>query len=99
MDANYVMDETLGTASFDIAKLEVGQTKMESFSIGKVSGLISFVDTDTRCEVQHCLRFCKNCFKLINGSLCKYVTRKCPVTLEFSIKNENFGKYSVNFTL
>uniref|UniRef100_A0A669DXW4 Phospholipase A2 n=1 Tax=Oreochromis niloticus TaxID=8128 RepID=A0A669DXW4_ORENI len=29
MDANYVMDETLGTASFEISKLKVGQTKME----------------------------------------------------------------------
>lgn len=36
MDANYVMDETLGTASYDIAMLSVGQTKMESFLIGKV---------------------------------------------------------------
>lgn len=38
MDANYVMDETLGTASYDITKLAVGQTKMESFLIGKVRG-------------------------------------------------------------
>lgn len=36
MDANYVMDETLGTASYDITTLPVGQTKMESFLIGKV---------------------------------------------------------------
>lgn len=36
MDANYVMDETLGTASYDITKLRVGQTKMEPFLIGKV---------------------------------------------------------------
>lgn len=36
MDANYVMDETLGTSSYDITKLTVGQTKMESFLIGKV---------------------------------------------------------------
>uniref|UniRef100_A0A3Q4I0T4 Phospholipase A2 n=1 Tax=Neolamprologus brichardi TaxID=32507 RepID=A0A3Q4I0T4_NEOBR len=36
MDANYVMDETLGTASFEISKLNVGQTKMEAFLIGKV---------------------------------------------------------------
>uniref|UniRef100_A0A7N8WRJ6 Phospholipase A2 n=1 Tax=Mastacembelus armatus TaxID=205130 RepID=A0A7N8WRJ6_9TELE len=40
MDANYVMDETLGTASFDITKLRVGQTKMETFLIGKVRHLI-----------------------------------------------------------
>ncbi|RVE73523.1 hypothetical protein OJAV_G00032170 [Oryzias javanicus] len=37
MDANYVMDETLGTASFDITKFEVGQTKMETFLIGKAT--------------------------------------------------------------
>lgn len=36
MDANYVMDETLGTSSFDISKLRVGQTKTEIFLIGKV---------------------------------------------------------------
>lgn len=40
MDANYVMDETLGTASFEISKLKVGQTKMEVFLIGKVRKLI-----------------------------------------------------------
>lgn len=36
MDANYVMDETLGNASYDITKLSIGQKKMESFIIGKV---------------------------------------------------------------
>uniref|UniRef100_A0A8D3DSX0 Phospholipase A2 n=1 Tax=Scophthalmus maximus TaxID=52904 RepID=A0A8D3DSX0_SCOMX len=33
MDANYVMDETIGTASFDITKLKVGQTKTEAILI------------------------------------------------------------------
>ncbi|KAI4828209.1 hypothetical protein KUCAC02_022317 [Chaenocephalus aceratus] len=37
MDANYVMDETLGTATYDITKLKVGQKKMESFLIGKAT--------------------------------------------------------------
>jgi len=37
MDANYVVDEKLGTASYDISKLKVGQTVLESFLIGKVS--------------------------------------------------------------
>lgn len=37
MDANYVMDETLGTVSYDITKLRVGQTTTETFLIGKVS--------------------------------------------------------------
>lgn len=36
MDANYVMDETLGTESYDLTKLSVGQKKTESFLIGKV---------------------------------------------------------------
>lgn len=36
MDANYVMDETLGNASYDITKLNISQKKMESFLIGKV---------------------------------------------------------------
>uniref|UniRef100_A0A8D3BGS7 Phospholipase A2 n=1 Tax=Scophthalmus maximus TaxID=52904 RepID=A0A8D3BGS7_SCOMX len=33
MDANYVMDETIGTASFDITKLKVGQTKTETLFV------------------------------------------------------------------
>ncbi|KAM8874770.1 cytosolic phospholipase A2 isoform 1-T2 [Spinachia spinachia] len=37
MDANYVMDENLGTATYDITKLRVGQKKMEPFLIGKVT--------------------------------------------------------------
>lgn len=36
MDANYVMDETLGTASYSIAKLKVGQPEVVPFLIGKV---------------------------------------------------------------
>ncbi|KAJ0065483.1 hypothetical protein NL108_012445, partial [Boleophthalmus pectinirostris] len=35
MDANYVMDETLGTASYELNKLNVGETKTETFLIGK----------------------------------------------------------------
>lgn len=37
MDANYVMDETLGTASLDISKIQVGQSETKHFLIGKVS--------------------------------------------------------------
>lgn len=37
MDANYVMDETLGTVTYEISKLKVGQTETVPFSIGKVS--------------------------------------------------------------
>ena len=40
MDANYVMDETLGTASYEITKLPVGQSKTEAFLIGKVRHLL-----------------------------------------------------------
>lgn len=41
MDANYVMDETLGTTSFEISKLSLGQKKTEPFLIGKVGHTIS----------------------------------------------------------
>lgn len=41
MDANYVVDEMLGTASYDISKLKVGQTVLVSFLIGKVSFIYS----------------------------------------------------------
>lgn len=37
MDANYVMDETLGTVTYDISKLKVGQIETVPFPIGKVS--------------------------------------------------------------
>nr|XP_006634713.1 PREDICTED: cytosolic phospholipase A2 [Lepisosteus oculatus]XP_015210598.1 PREDICTED: cytosolic phospholipase A2 [Lepisosteus oculatus] len=37
MDANYVMDETLGTASFPISRIKVGQTDLVPFLIGKVT--------------------------------------------------------------
>ncbi|MBN3302331.1 PA24A phospholipase, partial [Amia calva] len=37
MDANYVMDETLGTASFPISKIKVGQAELVPFLIGKVT--------------------------------------------------------------
>lgn len=36
MDANYVMDETLGTAKYSLSKLKVGQTEKVTLSIGKV---------------------------------------------------------------
>uniref|UniRef100_A0A8B9H7J5 Phospholipase A2 n=1 Tax=Astyanax mexicanus TaxID=7994 RepID=A0A8B9H7J5_ASTMX len=42
MDANYVMDETLGSASYNISKLRVGQTELVSFLIGKVRTFLSF---------------------------------------------------------
>lgn len=41
MDANYVMDESLGTASYDITRLRVGQTKVETFLFGKVRHVTS----------------------------------------------------------
>ncbi|XP_018609003.1 cytosolic phospholipase A2 [Scleropages formosus] len=37
MDANYVMDETLGTVSFAISKIKVGQPEQVSVLIGKVT--------------------------------------------------------------
>lgn len=37
MDANYVMDETLGSATFHISSLKVGEKKEVPFIINKVS--------------------------------------------------------------
>ncbi|XP_062858105.1 cytosolic phospholipase A2 [Trichomycterus rosablanca] len=37
MDANYVMDETLGTASYHISNLKMGQTNLVPFLIGKTT--------------------------------------------------------------
>lgn len=37
MDANYVMDETLGTAKYSLTKLKVGQTEKVTLTIGKVN--------------------------------------------------------------
>ncbi|KAL0966604.1 hypothetical protein UPYG_G00297320 [Umbra pygmaea] len=37
MDANYVLDEKLGSASYSISKLQVGQPEMVSFLIGKAT--------------------------------------------------------------
>ncbi|XP_055043160.2 cytosolic phospholipase A2 [Misgurnus anguillicaudatus] len=39
MDANYVVDETLGIASYAISKLKVGQTEVVSFLIGKTTNV------------------------------------------------------------
>ncbi|XP_056619991.1 cytosolic phospholipase A2 isoform X1 [Triplophysa dalaica] len=39
MDANYVVDEMLGTASYAISKLKVGQTEQVSFLIGKMTNV------------------------------------------------------------
>lgn len=36
MDANYVMDETLGTVTYPVSKLKVGQPEMVTLPIGKV---------------------------------------------------------------
>uniref|UniRef100_A0A8C4CES4 Phospholipase A2 n=1 Tax=Denticeps clupeoides TaxID=299321 RepID=A0A8C4CES4_9TELE len=37
MDSNYLMDETLGTASYDISKIKVDQTETVAFLIGKAT--------------------------------------------------------------
>ncbi|XP_048833475.1 cytosolic phospholipase A2-like [Brienomyrus brachyistius] len=37
MDANYVIDETLGTASFTVSDIEVGQTRLIPLLIGKAT--------------------------------------------------------------
>ncbi|XP_031614507.1 cytosolic phospholipase A2 [Oreochromis aureus] len=60
MDANYVMDETLGTASFEISKLKVGQTKMEVFLIGKA----------TKVHLEMSLEICTNLDLRFSHTLC-----------------------------
>lgn len=60
MDANYVMDETLGTASFEISKLNVGQTKMEVFLIGKA----------TKVHLEMSLEICTNLDLRFSHTLC-----------------------------
>ncbi|XP_066532825.1 cytosolic phospholipase A2 [Hoplias malabaricus] len=39
MDANYVMDETLGSASYNISKHKVGHTQLVTFLIGKATNV------------------------------------------------------------
>ncbi|KAM8889339.1 cytosolic phospholipase A2-like [Synchiropus picturatus] len=60
MDANYVMDETLGTTSFDISTLKVGQTKKETFLIGKA----------TKVFLEMSLEICTNQDLRFNQTLC-----------------------------
>lgn len=40
MDANYVMDETLGTATFPISSMKVGEKKEVPFIFNQVSNAI-----------------------------------------------------------
>ncbi|XP_044295090.1 cytosolic phospholipase A2 [Varanus komodoensis] len=46
MDANYVMDETIGTATFPISSLKAGEKKEVSFIINKVTEVIVEVSLD-----------------------------------------------------
>uniref|UniRef100_A0A673ZZD2 Phospholipase A2 n=1 Tax=Salmo trutta TaxID=8032 RepID=A0A673ZZD2_SALTR len=55
MDANYVMDEKLGTASYNISKmLKTGQTETVPFLIGKVSSLYFITNLDLRFSLALC---------------------------------------------
>lgn len=40
MDANYVMDETLGTSTFPISSLKLGEKKEVQLTFNNVSGNI-----------------------------------------------------------
>lgn len=60
MDANYVMDETLGTASFEIDKLKIGQKKTETFLIGKA----------TKVHLEMSLEICTNQDLRFSVALC-----------------------------
>ncbi|XP_071769528.1 cytosolic phospholipase A2 isoform X1 [Centroberyx gerrardi] len=61
MDANYVMDETLGTASYDISKLKVGQAEMVPFLIGKA----------TKVHLEMSLEVCTNLDLRFSLALCE----------------------------
>uniref|UniRef100_G3NWR3 Phospholipase A2 n=1 Tax=Gasterosteus aculeatus aculeatus TaxID=481459 RepID=G3NWR3_GASAC len=60
MDANYVMDEKLGTATYDITKLGVGQKKMEPFLIGKVTTVYLEMSLEicTKLDLRFSLALC-----------------------------------------
>uniref|UniRef100_H3DL93 Phospholipase A2 n=1 Tax=Tetraodon nigroviridis TaxID=99883 RepID=H3DL93_TETNG len=60
MDANYVMDETLGNASYDITKLSIGQKKMESFLIGKATKVYLEMSLEicTKLDLRFSLALC-----------------------------------------
>ncbi|XP_077463857.1 cytosolic phospholipase A2 [Stigmatopora argus] len=61
MDANYVMDETLGTASFDISKLRVGHKQTETFRIGKATKVYieMFLEICTKLDLRFSLALCE----------------------------------------
>ncbi|XP_058030714.1 cytosolic phospholipase A2 isoform X2 [Ahaetulla prasina] len=60
MDANYVMDETIGTATFPISSLKIGEKKQVPFIINKVTEVILEVSlevcssTDLRFSMALC---------------------------------------------
>ncbi|KAA0719104.1 Cytosolic phospholipase A2 [Triplophysa tibetana] len=55
MDANYVMDETLGTAKYSLSKLKVGQTEKVTLPIGKTTKV--FLDLSLEVCASTDLRF------------------------------------------
>uniref|UniRef100_A0A8C1HM50 Phospholipase A2 n=2 Tax=Cyprinus carpio TaxID=7962 RepID=A0A8C1HM50_CYPCA len=55
MDANYVMDETLGTAKYSLSKLKVGQTEHVTLSIGKVKVFLFF---SFLCDLRFSMALC-----------------------------------------
>ncbi|XP_060546086.1 cytosolic phospholipase A2 isoform X3 [Pantherophis guttatus] len=56
MDANYVMDETIGTATFPISSLKIGEKKQIPFTINKVIEVILEVSLEV-CSSSTDLRF------------------------------------------
>lgn len=60
MDANYVMDETLGTASYEINNLKVNEKKTETFLIGKA----------TKVHLEMSLEICTNQDLRFSVALC-----------------------------
>uniref|UniRef100_A0A672T063 Phospholipase A2 n=1 Tax=Sinocyclocheilus grahami TaxID=75366 RepID=A0A672T063_SINGR len=55
MDANYVMDETLGTAKYSLSKLKVGETEHVTLSIGtERESFLCSASTDLRFSMALC---------------------------------------------
>jgi phospholipase A2 len=50
MDANYVMDETLGTATFPVSSMKVGEKKEVPFIFNQVSNTVKLFLTVCRIK-------------------------------------------------
>ncbi|KAH0618312.1 hypothetical protein JD844_017384 [Phrynosoma platyrhinos] len=58
MDANYVMDETIGTATFPISSLKVGEKKEVSFTISKLCPQQEFGKESSQTDLRFSMALC-----------------------------------------